>query len=436
MDNIEEKFETKKGGKKGLIIAILILVIVAAAELCAYYLINSKPKTILKKYVNELLAEGKTEDVSFNTFKTNVNLSFKVKTDDSQTQEVFNELSKCTLKSEAQLDLANKKEIMGLGLTYDNQSVIDAKLVYDNKNIYTYLDGIYDKYIKLDANQEQLEQINQLFDDLKKQLDDYKKEDATETIKIVKTALIEKIETSESVSQEKTNITIDGKEKSVKKISIKLTTKELSEIMSKIYKDLANSKAYENNEEMKQSLTQVGNSLESLSNNTDNYVMISLYTAGIKNDLVGLNFTIYNKSDDMSIIFNILKKEKNTYTYTIDGVTQGSSVKFVNGEIKVEPEINAKDEAKNKLTITAEIPALITKLSSKLDVELVIDYHVKVNSEIDNIDISNSVNMNDISQEDVQSMYEKLQQRPLIGPILTMYSSNLNGLTDTLEGNL
>ena len=154
MDNeekIEQKFNDNKKGKKGLIACVAIVLILIIAAVCAYFTISakSKPKTILKSFVNKLEIQKNSEINKLETASVNFDLSAKINTDDKDTQEMLDEVSKCKLEAGVQLDINNKKEIIQAGLKYNNQDVIDAKIIYDSKDIYAYLDGIFDKYVKI-----------------------------------------------------------------------------------------------------------------------------------------------------------------------------------------------------------------------------------------------------------------------------------------------
>lgn len=420
--NIEEKFNEQKKGKKGLIACILIVVLLIGAACASYFMINSKskPKAILKSFVNELTVEKNAEMTELKTVSTNFDLSAKINTDDKQSQAMFDEISKCKLEAGAQLDINNTKEIINLGLKYSNQDVIDAKLIYDSKDIYAYLDGIFDKYIKINTQEEQLEELNKVFENIKEQYSDLKIEDAEDVVKIIRNTLNEEIDKIENVEQEKLTIKIGDKEKKVRKTTIKLTIEELKNIISKIYSNLSESNVFSDDE--KTSLKDAVKELEKLNLSKEDYILISVYTEGINNKFAGVNFTAYVKEQDMNVSIEILKKDKNTCTFTVTGNGQGANVNLATGEVTVEKEIDNKEEAKGRVNITAEIPAVVTQ-SSKINAELSIGYDVKINPEIEEINTSNNIELDKLTQTDYMNILNKLEQRPLIGDAITMLNS-------------
>ena len=434
VENIEQKFNEKKKGKKGLIACILIVVILIAAA-CAYFIVNSKPKAILKSFVNKVAIDNKSEINEIKTVSTNFDLSANINTDDKQSQAMFDEISKCRLEAGAQLDINNTKEIINLGLKYSNQDVIDAQLMYDGNDIYAYLDGIFDKYIKLNAQKEQVEELNKVFDSMKEQYSNLKLEDSKEVVKILRNTLNEEIDKTEDVEQEKLTIKIGDKEKKVKKTTIKLTIEELKNLISKIYSNLSEAAIFSDKE--KADLKEAANELEKLNNlNKDEFsFIISVYTKGINNKFVGANFSTHVKQQDMNVSIEILKKDKNSYIYSLSGNGQGANANIATGEISIEEEIDNEEEAKGRVNITAEIPAIVTQ-SSKITAEFSIGYDVKVNPTINTIDTSNSVDIDKLTQEDYETIMEKLEQRPLIGDVISMLTSTsiFNG-TESLDGD-
>ena len=96
---------------------------------------------------------------------------------------------------------------------------------------------------------------------------------------------------------------------------------------------------------------------------------------------------------------------------------------FLKGKVEIDKDKDSKEEQSGKATITAEV---VETGSAKLE----IDYAVEVNKGIDKVDTSNSVNMNSLTQEDMQAIMTKLMERPLIGQLI---SNEMNGLGTEVE---
>ena len=87
-------------------------------------------------------------------------------------------------------------------------------------------------------------------------------EDSEEVIKILKNVFVEEIENSKEITQEKITISVKNKDKKVLKTAIKLSTKDLINLLSKFYTELSESKIYADNAEDKQALKEAANQIK------------------------------------------------------------------------------------------------------------------------------------------------------------------------------
>lgn len=416
-EKIEKKFDEKKKGKKGLIISISLVILLVIA-VCAYFMINSKPKNILKKYVSKI--EFKNTD-KLDSVKVETNITAKINTNDPDTQAILDEISKCKLKVGTQLDIKNKVEIVNLGLDYDNQNAIDTKIVYKN-NLYLYLNEIFDKYIEFSIEDEEVKKtFDNLFNELSK---DDLMNNSKEFVDITKSFLNDKIDSLEdNIKSEDTKLTVNGKEKNVKKITVSLSMKEFANYTSEYFERISECKAYETQMDTKNMLKTLAESVKTVSFNEKDGLNLNLYTEGIKNNFVCFELEVFVQEQNMNIKLQVLKENKNTYKYTISMSGQGISIDVVTGTIKIEEEINNKKQEKGKITFSFEVAEMLTQ-GLKINGEFGVEYNVVINSGIDNENIENSIKEKDISQDDLNEIVEKLQQRPLIGEIITMLTNS------------
>ena len=410
---IEKEFDEKKKGKKCIIVCILIVVLLAIAA-CAYFMINSKPKNILKKYVNkiEFKKTDKLENMKFET-----SITAKINTNDSNTQAILDEIAKCKLKLGTQLDIKNKVEIVKLGLDYDNQNAIEARIVYKD-SLYLYLNEIFDKYIEFSIEDEEAQKtFDSLFNELAK---DDLMNNSKEIVDTTKDFLNDKIDSLDNnIKSEDTKLTVNGKEKKVKKTTVSLTMKEFANYTSEYLERIAECKAYESQIDTKNMLKTSAESIKSVEFSEKDGISLNLYTEGLNNDFVCFELEIFIQEENMSIKLQVLKEDKNTYKYAISMSGQGVSVDAVKGTIKIEEEINNKKQEKGKITFTVEVAEMLTQ-GLKINGEFGIEYDTQINTGIDNESTENSIKGEDLSQEDLNGILEKLQQRPLIGEIITM----------------
>jgi len=118
--------------------------------------------------------------------------------------------------------------------------------------------------------------------------------------------------------------------------------------------------------------------------------------------------------DEATVTMSVVKEDKGVYSYNVSGKSGGINVDVVKGKVEIEKDKDSKKEQSGKVTLTADV---IELGSAKLEV----NYSAKYNQGIDKIDTSNSVNMNDLTETDLESIGTKLMDRPLIGEVLEEY---------------
>ena len=159
IEEFNENFDVKKPKKKGLLITVIAIIAVVIALIATYFLIFTKPQFIFSKAIDKMFV--KTE--KFDSMKMDYKLKASVETDDTKIKKYTDEIEKCTLEFGLQLDAESKQEVVALGLDYKDEQVIDLKTYYNNEGIYLYLDEIFEKYIKVDMAEKEMEAIKEAF---------------------------------------------------------------------------------------------------------------------------------------------------------------------------------------------------------------------------------------------------------------------------------
>lgn len=139
----------------------------------------------------------------------------------------------------------------------------------------------------------------------------------------------------------------------------------------------------------------------------------------------GFEVEVYSEDNDQTVTVTIIKEDESIYSYNVEVKVSGTKMDIMNGKIETEKETDSKDEQKGKTTISMTIPETGT-------IKLDIDYSAVYNQGIDAIDTQNNVNMNDLTEEDMQGIMEKLMERPLIGSLIQnqMSSTGTDNITD------
>ncbi len=428
IEQVNEDFNVKKPKKKGLIIGGIIAAILVVAVVLVYFLVLAKPQFIFNRAIDKIF---KVESKSYDSVKLETKVNASIKAEDSSVQQQVAELEKYSLKLGAQMDYEGDKEIIDLGLEYDNDKVVDAQVYHANEEIYMYFDGLFDKYIKLNLEETQRKQIEEIFDVLNS-------EDKVENNKVITKTIRDELKAQINEEGEfekgKTTIDVGEKEKSVTKTTLTLSQKELYNVISNMCSNLAENDKFLDcfEKSPKDDLKEIAEEMKSLETNSKNKMSISLYTSGLLNNLLAVDVEIYSSEEAETVTISVVKKDDGLYAYTFSVKTESTKVDAIKGNIEIEKDKDSSDEKSGKATITIEIAETGT-------LKLEIDYLAEYNKGIDKKDVSNSINMEEITEQDIQSILEKLMERPLIGDLINNLTEdsifNTDGIDQYYENN-
>lgn len=413
IEQLNEDFNVKRPKRKGLIIGGIIAAAIVIAFILVYFLVLAKPQFIFNRAIDKLF---KIESKDYDSIKVESKVKASIEAEDLSMQQQLNEIEKYALKLGAQMDFEDKQEIVDLGLEYDNNKVVDAQVYYSDGEIYTYFDGLFDKYIKLDMSEEQKEQLESILDtsSSKEQMKNGKK-----AIKIIRNELKAQIKEEGEFEKEKTTIDVGEKEKRVTKTTLTLSQKGLYNIISNMCSNLAKNDKFLDcfEKSPKDGLKEIAEEIKSLETDSKNKIKISLYTKGLLNNLLALDVEIYSADESQTITISVVKENKDLYTYTVSSKTESTKVDVIKGNIEIEKDKDSSNEKSGKATITMEVAETGT-------IKLEMDYLAEFNKGIDKKDVSNSINITEITEQDMQNILEKLMERPLIGDLI---KNQMNG---------
>ena len=405
METIDENFNVKKSKKKGLITGGVILAIIVIAIVLVYFLVISNPKFIFGKAIDKVFA---FDSENYDSMKMSTKIKASIEADDPTYQTELDEIEKFTLKAGTQVDVEGNEEIVELGLEYDNESMIDAQLYYNDGEMYTYLEGLFDKYIKIDLDKEQQEQFEDIFSYItlgnadKVLLVEFRNEFKSE---------MKEIGTYE---KKKDTIEVNDEEEKVSKITYEFTDKEAYKIIENATRNIGkNKKVLKNIEKSKrndfeEAMNELADNVEDVATDDDVTFKISLYTKGfLNNKLVAVDIEI---EDEDTLGLRIIKEDEGIYSYSVYEKADRQRSELIKGIVEIEKE-ESKNEESGNTTITAE---LIDLGSAKIKV----DYLVEYNQGIDKINTSNNVNINNLTDADFETIMTNLMERPLIGGLI------------------
>lgn len=420
-EQINGQTNTKKPKKKGKIILgiILAIIIIAIIALVAvYFLVFSTPQYIFASTVDSIF---NMKAQTYNTVKSAVTLNGSVQFEDESINEQLTDLENFSINIGSQIDYQNQSEIVDLGLQYEDESVVGARFYFKDGEMYTLLDGLYDDYIKVDLETEQANLMQELLDLTKVQ---GKQENLIKAMSILGNEIKGQISNVGTFEKSTEQMTLNGENKNVTRVSLLFNAQEFSTVVINVCNNLANNNEFIQcfEESPKDALLDIVASLEDGEPSSDDTVRISIYTQGLLNETIGFGLDL-NLADntELSINMNIMKENDDLYTVSY---TQGDN--YINGRIEIARAENTEENQTGDAKITLEVSNLGT-------MELNMGYAYSYNQAVDEVDTRNSVNAEDLTQEDMNTILENLMQRPLIGDLMTnIISSSMNNNSNTL----
>lgn len=412
----EKETITKTKGKKGLvaiIIAVIILLAIAAGAVY-YFMVYTKPENVFKRVVGKSVQsyEASIEESDYKTIKTRIGLNAKItpNEENAQTKEVIEFINAIDVALDVQMDTEQKQLLAKIESKYENENLLnlDAYVDVENKETYMYLKDIFDKYIETEMDDESYETLKELFENTytKDQQANLKK-----AYEIIGTEFKKAIKT-EYCSSEKQEITINNKTENATKNTISMTYNQLSDEFITIFTNLKDNKefidCFEDSEEVKESLE---DAIEKIQDEKDEEydnvnVKVSIYTTGILQNIVKVDFVI--QSEEQTATIEINKKDKENYEFKILGGKE---------EITGNVNIQKQDDKNTKLKIEVNVPEF-----GKVEVNF--DVTCELNGEIEKVDVSNSIASDEITQSDYNTILKNLEKTKLYD-LINKYSDGL-----------
>lgn len=404
------KTKNKKGLVAIIIAIILLLAIVAGAAY--YFMVYTKPENVLKRVVGKSVQsyESSIEKSDYKTIKTKIGANVKVtpNEEDEKTKEVIDLINALDLSLNVQIDNEQKQILTKIESKYENENLLnmDAYVDVDKKETYMYLKDLFDKYIETDMDDESYETLEELFENTYTQ---EQKGNLKKALGIMRKEFENAIKT-EYCSSEKQDITIDGKTVSATKNIISMTYKQFRDELITVFTNLKDNKefidCYEKSEEVIDNLEDAIDTLQDEENsNDDATIKVSVYTTGILQNIVKVDFEVQSKKE--TGLMEISKKDNENYEFKITANNQ-----TVTGNIN----IKKQDDKNSKLKIEIDVPEF-----GKVEVNL--DISCELNGELDEVDTSDSIAPDEITQSDYNTILKNLEKTKLY-ELINKYSGN------------
>ena len=310
-DKDEDEIVINNSNKKltfnRIFISILLLTMLFAISLVgALYLYNSSPKTVVKKSIDHIisyknyfnkpftLSEGKEKSLNGN-MKFSINENYKkIYSPDESEYKFYEKLNKMEIKYDLQKSSEKIQYDFNLSAGADNMNLL---LTANKNNGYIFLKDVYEKYIEIDGLNEAINAENNL------DMEDY-----DYFYNFCYNSFFKHLNKKDYIS-EKGTLKIDGSNLNIRKTTIKLSEKDIYEIINVILDDIANdTKA---NVFVKKITGEDASKLEKMKydekNETPSNYEYIVYSKGLLGDIVGIDFNVTSKYKSYNYNWDNLK---------------------------------------------------------------------------------------------------------------------------------
>ena len=400
----------KQNSGKAIIIAIFLILALAIAGGVYYYIKTTTPKNVFVNKINGLMDTSKSQNVKDITkFNTTLSLSGNIETTNKEVAEIANIINNGKIKLNIQSDMNNT--LVNADLDYKNEKLLQAKALYKSgdSNVYVFVQDLFDKYFKIDTN-------TTLNNSIEVKSDELELVNQTKAQSIIK-EIITKILKEDYFYKEN----VDGMTKNTMKLSLA----EIEEVYNSFITELKDNQeylnCYKNPEKAKEMFE---NTQKSVKEAIDTYnkeidsdkaiLEISLYTKGFSKEAEKIEFKVKTpESEEGKITIN--KVDKETYGFSFEYKTEKDGVNVTAEAFKGTVKFEKKDNE------TVNINLVIDNVPDVGKVTLNMELKNSENVNIEDVNTSNSVDVNSMKTEDLFKLYTNLTKMkiyPYIAPYL------------------
>lgn len=384
----EELFIPKK---KYIVLKLfcVILIIGLIIFLGYYYYKNyyNNPNKVIEKIITSFEERMDNYKIDSKPLKINglLNINMEMKDASYKYNDLLDVINETTIQFNGEFDENEKKSNINLSAKYKDDSLTDIDLYIDNNDIYLYMKDLYDKYLKLD-NQEENNINKALFD----------KSLSEEDIKIITSSLFKAYSNAllkRELTRKEEKIIINSKEITANNNYLNLKNKELNDFIIDILKYLYDNNNFINTLEKNDNANIKSSIKELIDNLMENEVKatytISFYTKkGLKQELLSIRQDITN--NDEKLYFDIDIIDKNNLLISFNDTS--STIQF---------KINY---AENILNLD------ITFKNDDNKFEIILQLNYEGIKEVIKENIANSINISDLEEKDLQKIDNNLRK--------------------------
>lgn len=395
--------------KRNFLVPVIILLVLALAVGGVYYYFTNKGR-IVKNLINN--AYEKFDKLTFND-KFNLEQSILLSGDLSVNTNIpeLQDLNSEKLNYVVGVDYTNKKMELGASLEENGAKLIDAAMYVLDNTAYISLNEDFDKLIKVAV--EDFDDIFTISNDINLSEDDIKY-----IAKAYKNILIDSIDSKDFVKSS-ANITLDGKNTKVTKLSYDMTSQRAAKLVnsiidgtlndSKLLGILSNASGV-SVDELK---TELSSAKVSETSSGSERITFDIYTKGFNNSFVGMDIQgiiqIRKNSDNVTIEagmgaekVSLVVKNLSDDSCVIE-LSSNIGGEVINGSLS----LTVKEIEKNVFdgTVIFDLNYDGTTFSATSN------FNEKIGANIADIDVTGAVDSESLSESDLNKISETISSK-------------------------
>ena len=411
-NDFKEIINRKRSNSGKLIVVIILFLLMIGLGVGGYifYKFNNSPKVLFVKTLSKytLLKNDSNDLINFlsklkDGYTFSINNNIKIKSDKEETMNAL-----------VNIKLTNnfEKKLAYLDINFDdnNGSVINFNSLMEENRTYLKLNDIFDKYYYLDEDNSSLFEDREIVDDSK-------------LIEVISNSFSNYF-TDDKFSKENVDDNV--------KITVGLSDKDFYDLINLIVNDLKNSKVLE-------VYASKEFPIEDIYKGLDDFISELKNELNLESKDITYSYSIYEKNN------KLIKQELSIrdILFSIEGDTKGNIYVYNEGKIVLTGNYNKnylnlsyeKDGVNLNLSIDYKNNTSASEFDSNYNIvlrinELTISDYVKLNindnKEILEIDKENSKNIDDITAEEEEQIYNKFFEIPLISSYMNMQDNLIN----------
>lgn len=387
-----------------LVILIIALVAVGAKSPEKLY------KSFIKSQVTEMLAG---DAVTSNS--ANVSTTVEISTDISSLKDVADGLR---VDSNVQYNIEDKQAVVSLNVDKKTDSYLALKSMADlsQNKVYVSESNLFDKVIMADISEEYQDMIKEYTGE--EGITVPSKSTAKKAAKEVYSAIDDNL-SKDLFTRQSVTVNISGKDKKVKDNQMTITSEQLKDVIQNVTKTLKMDNdflsCYTDRDEVVEALDQLETAVDDL-DDEDMTINIHYYTSGLTNKFVGVA-VVASSSSNYEAILEVINTSKNVYEINLKETQYSSTSTVATATLTV-----------NKLSKNEKDVTLSTELEDYGNLSVRVAYSASYNKAIEAMDTSSAVDYNDLTDEDMETIYTNFEDSKLY----EAFSSYIDDALDSL----